>query len=271
MRIAIWREIFGEALGTFVLVFIGCGSVGAAVILGWLSALWQVALVWGVGVTLAIKASDRWCPAHLNPAVTLAMCIGRAHSWRRLLPYWIAQLTGALLAGLALLKAFTPAINAYEQKLLGTDADIYPFVGPLRSAETAQMFGEFFPNPGFAQLIDIPWPLAFLAEGLSAFLLLFMIFRITEHIHRLSWGVAMKIGLTVSVLIILFAPLTQCGMNPARDLGPRIIAYFNGWGTQALNQPLHSNLSVYVIAPLLGGALAAWGYNRKKHHSAENR
>ncbi|NNC82257.1 MAG: aquaporin, partial [Flavobacteriales bacterium] len=235
---------------------------GAAVILGWLSSLWQVALVWGIGVTLAIKICDRWCPAHLNPAVTLGMCLARHHSWRRLFPYALAQLTGAVLAAFSLLQLFKSPIESMEKANLGTDADLYHFVAPLRSQESAQMFGEFFPNPSYAHLIDIDWPTAFLVEFIGTGLLIYFILMITEGISRLTWKVAASIGLLVASLIAVLAPFTQCGINPARDLGPRLVAYFNGWGEYALPDPAHAAISVYVLAPLLGAMLAAWSYSR---------
>lgn len=252
------KELWGECLGTFILVFIGCGSVGAAVILGWLTSLWQVAAVWGIGVTLAIMASHRWSPAHLNPAVTLAMCIAKKHSWRRLLPYSIAQLVGAILAGVALLLSMKPSILRFEKNSLGLDANLYDLVFDSRSRVTAQMFGELFPNPSYADMLTISWPMAMLAEAAGAFLLVTFIFWIVKDIDRMSWKPALLIGLTVALLIVIFAPFTQCGMNPARDLGPRLVAYFGGWGANALPDPAHAALSVYVIGPLMGGGLAAW-------------
>lgn len=250
MSRALRKELAGELLGTFILVFIGCGAVGAAVILGWLSALYQVAAVWTLGVTVAIMASKHWCPAHLNPAVTLAMCLARKHSWRRLLPYSLAQLTGAVLAAMALLMLFEPSI-------LELEAQMAPGKGlPLHIRHTAQMFGEFFPNPGYADRISISWPMAMLAEGLATCCLLLAIFWITRDLDRMRWAPALLIGLTVGILIFIEAPYTQCGMNPARDLGPRLVAFLGEWGSNALNSPLHSNLTVYVLGPLLGAGAA---------------
>ncbi|MCL4157515.1 UNVERIFIED_CONTAM: hypothetical protein GTU68_065471, partial [Idotea baltica] len=251
------KELWGEYLGTFILVFIGCGSVGAAVILGWLTSLYQVAAVWGIGVTLAIMVGKRWSPAHFNPAVTLAMCIARHHSWRRLLPYCAAQLVGAIIAGLALLLLFEPSIHQFEKESLGLDANLYELAIDAHDGSTAQMFGEFFPNPGYADTISITWPMAMLAEAAGTFLLLLAIFWIVKDIDRLSWKPALLIGLSVAILIVIFAPYTQCGMNPARDFGPRLVAYFSGWDDKALPSPVHGAISVYVIGPLIGGGLAA--------------
>src|ERR687895_179232 len=91
--------LIGEALGTFLLVLFGTGSVACAVLTGALNGLWQVAVVWGFGVTIAIYCSASLSGAHLNPAVSLALALLRASSFPlgRLLPYVLAQLAGAVL------------------------------------------------------------------------------------------------------------------------------------------------------------------------------
>jgi glycerol uptake facilitator protein len=92
--------------------------------------------------------------------------------------------------------------------------------------------------------------------------MLYFIFWITDHIHRLSWRIAAQIGLVVALIICIIAPFTQCGINPARDLGPRIIAYFNGYGINAITQPFHASISVYVIGPFIGATVAAMVWSR---------
>src|SRR5215210_1069569 len=91
--------LVGEALGTFLMVLFGTGSVACAVLTGALQGLWQVAVVWGFGVTIAIYCSAALSGAHLNPAVSLAFALLRPKSFPRglLLPYCLAQLFGATL------------------------------------------------------------------------------------------------------------------------------------------------------------------------------
>src|SRR5271170_612231 len=79
--------MLGEAFGTFLLVLFGCGSVHAAVLLGAHSGLWQVAIVWGLAVMLAIFTVDAISGAHINPAMTIAFATWGHHPWRRVLPY----------------------------------------------------------------------------------------------------------------------------------------------------------------------------------------
>src|SRR5207237_5911931 len=110
--------IVGEILGTFLMVLFGTGSVACAVLTGALQGLWQVAVVWGFGVTLAIYCSAALSGAHLNPAVSLAFALLRPDSFprRRLLPYWLAQLAGAVVAGLVVWAVFAPFLTRFEAR-----------------------------------------------------------------------------------------------------------------------------------------------------------
>ncbi|MFH0728765.1 MAG: MIP/aquaporin family protein [Pseudomonadota bacterium] len=96
------REFIGEVLGTFVLVLFGCGSVAVSVLFNSHQGLMQVALVWGIGVMLAIYLTRHLSCAHLNPAVSLAMAVSGRMPLRKIPLYIGAQFTGAFLAGLAL-------------------------------------------------------------------------------------------------------------------------------------------------------------------------
>ena len=97
------RACVGEVVGTFLLVLFGTGAVASSVLTGAQMGLWQVAVVWGFGITLAIYVTAAVSGAHLNPAVSLAFAIFRRQSFplTRLVPYWISQLVGGVLGGLA--------------------------------------------------------------------------------------------------------------------------------------------------------------------------
>ena len=75
------REVIGETLGTFLLVLLGCGSVATAVLFHAHQSLLPIALVWGIGVTLAIYLTRHLSCAHLNPAVTVAMAVSGRMAW----------------------------------------------------------------------------------------------------------------------------------------------------------------------------------------------
>src|SRR3954471_20297404 len=110
--------LVGEVLGTFLLVLFGTGSGACAVLTGALQGLWQVAVVWGFGVTLAIYCSAALSGAHLNPAVSLAFALCRADRFprARLVPYWLAQLAGAVVAGLVVRAAFASFLARFEAR-----------------------------------------------------------------------------------------------------------------------------------------------------------
>ncbi len=245
------REFIGEALGTFVLVLFGCGSVAVSILFDAHQGLMQVALAWGIGVMLAIYLTRHLSCAHLNPAVSFAMVVSRRMSARKLPVYLGAQFAGAILAGLVLYALFAPTIAAYEHAhgiVRGTPASI----------KTAMMFGEFYPNPGTKAVVSLP--LAMGVEAFGTFLLVLMIFALTEgcNIGRPDDALApVFIGLTVTSIICLLAPLTQAGLNPARDLGPRMVAWLMGWGDAAFPDRVGGFMHVYVVAPLMGGVVAS--------------
>lgn len=259
----------GEMLGTFVLVFFGVGAVNAAVITGAQSGLWQVAVVWAIGVSLGIYASAAISGAHLNPAITFSAMVYDRFPWRRGLGYWVAQLLGAMLASIALYAMFDEAIIEFERKH-----------GLLRggpgSELSAMVFGEYFPNPSVFGTAEDAWRIvslksAFVAEMLGTAMLALLICVITHPSNGgrpASTSAAVMIGLSVAAIISVIAPLTQAGLNPARDLGPRMVSYFLGWGEIAIPGPRGGWLTVYVLAPmigaLLGGGIGRWAMARMR-------
>ena len=250
----------GETAGTYLLVLFGIGSVSAAVVTGAQVGLWQVAVVWAFGVALAIYASAGLSGAHLNPAVSLAFAIFRRgeFGFRDLPLYWTAQTAGAILAGLTALAIFAPFIARFE-------ADGGIVRGAAGSERSAMVFGEYFPNPAIygtgADAAALISPLgAALVEGFGTAVLAFVIFALTDRRGGVSLEVKpfapLLIGFTVAALISLFAPLTQAGWNPARDFGPRLVAYFAGWGEIAVPGP-RGGFWAYIAGPMLGAPIGA--------------
>jgi glycerol uptake facilitator protein len=252
----------GEASGTFILVFFGVGAVNSAVLTGAQAGLWQVAVVWAIGVSLGIYCSAAVSGAHLNPAITLASAVYEGFPWRKVLPYWLAQVAGAALASTILYLLFADAILEFERQK-----------GLLRggpgSELSAMVFGEYFPNPAVYGSSAEAWRVvslqtAFLAECIGTALLAFSVGALTSarNSSRPSPAfVAVMIGLTVAAIISVIAPLTQAGLNPARDFGPRLVSWFLGWDEIAIPGPRGGWFTVYILAPCLGG-LIGWGMQR---------
>ncbi|MDJ0644674.1 MAG: MIP/aquaporin family protein [Flavobacteriaceae bacterium] len=245
-----FKEYVGEFLGTLLLVFFGCGAVAVSVVFGALNLL-GVALIFGLGVAMAIFAVRNICPAHLNPAVSVAMVFAKQLRPKKLPFYLIAQFLGALVGGLLLFLIFNTAIANYEE-VNGI------LRGSTYSYRSAMMFGEYFPNPTFAEKFSVSYLQACFLEGLGTFLLVFVIFRVTEKPEQLNNATPLLIGLTVTILICLIAPFTQGGFNPARDFSPRIVAYFAGWKSAAFPAVRFSFLTVYILSPMLGGIIASY-------------
>ena len=248
------KEFIGESLGTFILTLFGCGSVAVAVLFGEYTSIFQIAIVWGLAVALAIYVTRHLCPAHLNPAVSVSMALGKRMPYGKLPSYLLAQFIGAFLAGGVLLLLFNPSIEAYELAH-GIER------GTAASVDTARMFGEFYPNPGDALVSTVSLPLAIAAEAVGTFVLVLFIFCFTEdcNVGRPDSNIApLFIGLTVSICITLIAPLTQAGFNPARDFGPRIVAWLAGWGSAAFPDSVGGFFWVYILGPIIGGALATY-------------
>lgn len=257
-RMGTAHHFTGELLGTGILVFFGCGSVAAGVLFGAFSGLWQIAMVWGAGVALAIYATRHLSCAHLNPAVSLAMAASGRMSARLLPTYLGAQFIGAFLAATLLYLLFADSIAHYEQ--------LHGIVrGTAESARTAMMFGEFYPNPGAGNVAVVSASTAFAAEAFGTFVLVFMIFSLTEgcNLGRPDNAQApLFIGSTVAIIIAVLAPLTQAGLNPARDLSPRAFSMLAGWGNAALPGEGLGWLGVYVLGPIAGGLAAGLLFTR---------
>src|SRR6476469_5254795 len=106
----------GEFFGTFLLVFFGCGSVCAAVTTGAQVGVFQVAIVWGLGIATAIYLTGSLSSAHLNPAVTIASAAWSRFPVRLVLPYVLVQMLGAFAAAAVLFSIFSGAIGGFEAK-----------------------------------------------------------------------------------------------------------------------------------------------------------
>jgi glycerol uptake facilitator protein len=256
------RECAAEVVGTFVLVFFGTGSVFVGAITGALQGLLQVAIVWGLAIALAIYAVGAISGAHLNPAVTLSVAFLRDFPKRKILPYIASQLVGAIIASFILYFLFSGVVTRFEKE----KGLIRGHAGSERSA---MIFGEYFPNPAAFEndkgsVAAVSKSQAMVAEGLGTALLVFFIFALTDTRNRNRPDgtlFAVFIGLTITVLIAVIAPLTQAGFNPARDFGPRLFAYFAGWGRIAIPGPRGGFFTVYILSPIVGGLVGGLIYD----------
>ena len=207
----LWRSALAELVGTFALVFAGCGAI---MVDAKSSALGHVgvAISFGLVIMVMIYAVGHISGAHFNPAVTLAFALTRHFPWPRVVVYWLAQLAGALIAALVL------------RGSLGDIADI----------------GATIPSGSDGQ--------AFLWEAILSFLLMFVIMAVATDTRAVGEAAAIAIGGTVGLDAMFGGPITGASMNPARSLGPAVAA------------DQYTAIWVYLLAPLLGAAIAALTY-----------
>lgn len=259
----LYHECMAEFIGTFILVFFGVGAVHTAVSTGAQQGLWQVAVVWGIAISLAIYAIGAVSGCHINPAITVAFAAWRGFPAKKILPYILAQVAGAFVGAAVLYGLFHGTIAHFE-------ATKHLVRGQPGSELSAMMYGEYFPNPAvvgttpeaWAQVS--PWQ-AFLAEALGTAFLAFFVFALVDPSNRLAPrgnGFPIFIGLTVSIIISIVAPLTQAGLNPARDFGPRLFSLLAGWGSIAIPGPRGGFFTVYILAPILGGLFGSFVYEK---------
>jgi glycerol uptake facilitator protein len=260
----------GEFAGTFLLVFFGCGSVAAAVLTGAEVGIFQVAIVWGLGISTAIYLTGSLSGAHLNPAVTFSMATVGRLPWRRVPGHMLAQLLGAFFASAVLYTAYSGALRAFEfsnQIVRGAPG----------SEASAMIFGEYYPNPAVRFFAPgtppiVSQPAAFLVEALGTSVLVLVILCVTDERNPSRPGAltAVTVGLTITMLISLFAPLTMAGFNPARDFGPRLFSAFAGWGRLVFTSNGDGWFVVYILAPLIGGQIGALFYRHffRDHYQA---
>lgn len=224
------KKQVAELIGTFILVFGGCGSaVFAAAFPDVGIGLLGVALAFGLTVLACAYAFGHISGCHLNPAVTFGLAASGRFDWKEVPGYVIAQVIGATLAAAVLVFLLNGQPSGYDAS-----------VGGL----AANGFGDH--SPGKYDLGS-----AFAAEVVLTFIFLTVILGATSP--RAPQGFAgIAIGLTLTLVHLIGIPLTNLSVNPARSTGPAI--FVGGW---ALAQ-----LWMFWVAPILGGvaagALARW-------------
>jgi len=248
------RIIFGELIGTFILVFFGIGSVAVAVLFDALN-LFQIATVWCLAVIGGIYASKKWSDAHLNLAVTVGFLIQKEINPKQVLSYATGQFIGSIAAGLTVFLIFSGDITAFEES--------HNIIRGLESSKTtAMMFGEFYPNPSNKDLKELSTFSAMVLEAIGTFLLMLMILLLVNSKKINPKFIPTLIGITVGILIVFIAPYTQASFNPFRDLGPRLVSAIMGWKSIVFDLKQFGFITVYVFGPILGASLASLLFNK---------
>ena len=214
------KKYIAEFIGTFILVFMGCGS---AMLLGCDAAGGHlaVAMAFGLSIVATAYVIGDVSGCHINPAVSLAMLINKKLSSTDFVGYIVAQSAGAI-AGAGLLKTLT-------------GFGVADLTGALGSNGVANAGGV-----GGALIVEI----------VLTFIFIFTILGVTSS--KSNGSVAgLVIGFTLTFVHIVGIPLTGTSVNPARSIGPALLA-----GGDAL-----ANVWVFILAPLVGAVLAAVVFN----------
>jgi len=180
------KKAVAESIGTFGIVFAGCGSVMVAERMPGTITHSAISIVFGLIVTAMIYALGHLSGAHFNPAVTLAFAIARHFPRREVLAYWIAQTLGAV-AAMLLLVALLPA---------------------------GKNFGATVPHVTAFQALG--W------EIVLSFFLMFVIVAVATDTRAVGTMAGAAIGATVALCAFIGGPVTGASMNPARSFAPAL-------------------------------------------------
>ena len=233
----IFKEMSAEFVGTFILVLFGVGSVCISV---WTGAygLWVVSLMFALGVTLGVYASGNVSGGHINPAVTITLAVFADFPWKKVAPYIFAQTLAAFAAAAFFYYLYADIISAFEGS-----KDLVR--GEMGSQLSAMGFTTYAPNPAFfgwddAAMSKVSLTKWFVSEAFGTALLLFGIFYLLDENNTFAPQanlVPVFIGLLVAAIVAYEAPISMTALNPARDMGPRMLASLAGWGDIAFPGP----------------------------------
>lgn len=215
------QKVAAEVIGTFVLVFFGCGT---AIFTG--VDLVATGLAFGLTVLVGAYAFGRVSGAHFNPAVSVGAALGGRMAWKQVPVYVGAQLAGAILGGLVLF-ILTQGIDGYDVSVQGL---------------AQNGFGE--DGTGYAV-----WA-ALLLEVVMTAIFLYVILAVTDERNEHPALAPAAIGLALAMIHFTSIPLTGTSVNPARSIGVGLFA-----GGDAIIQ-----LWLFILAPLLGAAIAGFTY-----------
>jgi len=183
------REV-GELIGTFAMVFCGCGAMTINEITNGSIGHVGVAITWGLIVMSMIYAFGEVSGAHFNPAVTIGFAIAKKFNWRDVPKYLIAQTIGAFLAVFLLWFLF-PESNS---------------------------FGHTYPAEGFAPIK------AFVLEFLLTFFLMVVIINVSTGSKEIGTVAAIAVGAVILLEAMFAGPMTKASMNPVRSLAPAVVS-----------------------------------------------
>ena len=188
------KNLVSEFIGTFILVFAGCGAIVVESLTGSLGHV-GVALTFGFVVTALIYTFGHISGAHFNPAVTISFALMKEFDKQKVLPYIISQISGAIIACLFLLVLFLEEPN---------------------SAKELAYYGTTLPRGS--------WYQSFGFEVILTFILMLVIYGSAVHGKAIKSFAGLVIGLTVGLEAMFAGPICGASMNPARSIAPALVS-----------------------------------------------
>ncbi|MGO1297706.1 MAG: MIP/aquaporin family protein [Vibrio sp.] len=241
-------QCIAEFIGTGLLIFFGVGCVAAAVLTGAQFGQWEISIIWGFGVAVAIYCTAGVSGAHLNPAVTIALTAFHGFNKAKVIPYILSQLAGAFCSAALIYALYSPLFTQYE-----ITHNI------ARSSEaalaTAGIFSTY-PNP----LLSFGG--AFFVEFTITAVLMFAILALGDEHNGAPRGpvAPLLIGIVIAVIGGSLGPLTGFAMNPARDFSPKLFAYLAGWDYALTGAKDIPYFIVPILGPIAGACFGGWLY-----------
>ncbi|CNF13991.1 MIP/aquaporin family protein [Yersinia nurmii] len=242
-------QCIAEFLGTALLIFFGVGCVAALKLAGASFGQWEISIIWGLGVAMAIYLTAAISGAHLNPAVTIALWLFACFDRKKVLPYIVAQVVGAFCGAALVYGLYYGLFVDFEQT--------HQMV--RGSSESLNLAGIFSTYPN----AHITVFQAFLVETVITAILMCLILALTDDGNGIPRGplAPLLIGILIAVIGASMGPLTGFALNPARDFGPKVFAYLAGWGDIAFTGGRDiPYFLVPIFGPIVGALLGAFGY-----------
>ncbi|OUZ09240.1 aquaporin Z [Aeromicrobium sp. PE09-221] len=217
------HKLGAETLGTFWLVFGGCGT---AIFAGEYVGFLGIALAFGLTVLTGAYAFGPVSGGHFNPAVSVGLAVARRFSWREVPGYVVAQVVGATIAG-AVLLAIASGLDGFSAS-------------------------DGFATNGFGDRSPAGYSLASVVVAEIVLTAFFLFVILGASAKRAAVGFSgLSIGLALTLIHLVSIPISNTSVNPARSLG---VAWFAG--ADALSQ-----VWVFILAPVIGAAIAAFVYD----------
>ena len=231
------KKVAAEFIGTFWLVFGGCGSaVIAAAFPGLGIGFAGVALAFGLTLLTMAYAIGHISGCHLNPAVSVGLAVAKRFPASELLPYIVAQVAGAIVAA--------GVLFVIASGKAGFD---------LTAGFASNGYDAHSPG-GYSLLACL------VAELVLTFMFLVIILGATDRRAPLGFA-PIPIGLGLTLIHLISIPITNTSVNPARSTGPAL--FVGGWALQ--------QLWLFWVAPIVGAAIAGFAYNALAAEPAETR